>query len=150
MSLTRLKITFRETAYRDFYERKIWQQSTFFIDYPDQKFFQFQNPLVCKHSYCSPHSIWTNCCLAWKKFFVKLHNDTFFSGKFDNHMSNFFVDNPDQIFVLIQNLLGSLYSHSSPHSLLTCPWLDWKTLFVKLHTHTFWVQSLTTTWVLFS
>ena len=60
-SLTRLKNTFRETAYRHFFERKIWQrQDYFFLDDPDRKFFLFQNLLRFIHSYYSPYSIWTS------------------------------------------------------------------------------------------
>ena len=68
---------------------------------------------------------------------MKLHTDTFLSAKFDNDMRTFFVANPDQKFLLIQNLLLSIHSYSSPHSLWTSSWLDWQSLFVKLHTDTF-------------
>ena len=67
---------------------------------------------------------------------MKLHTDTLLSVKFDNDMSTSLVDNPDEKILLLQNLLGCLHSYSSPHSIWTSPWLDWKTLFVKLHTDT--------------
>ena len=111
--------------------------STFFVDNPDQKFLLFWNLLGCIHSYSSPHFIWTSPWLDWKTLFVKLHTDTLLSAKFDNDMSTFFVDNPDQKFVLFQHLLGCIHSYSRPHSIWTSPWLDWKTLFVKLHNETF-------------
>ena len=110
--------------------------STFFVDNPDQLFVLFQHPLGCIHFYSSPHSIWTSTWLDWETLFVKLRTETFIGAKFDKDMSTFLVDNPDQKFLLLQNLLGCLHSYSRPHSIWTSPWLDWKTLFVKLHTDT--------------
>ena len=112
--------------------------STFFVDNPDQKFALFQHLLGCIHFYSSPHFIWTSTWLDWKTLLklVKLRTETFISAKFDNDMSTFFVDNTDQKCLLLQNLLGCLHSYSSPHSIWTSPWLDWKTLFVKLLTDT--------------
>ena len=124
--------------------------STFLVDNPNQQFLLFQRLLGCIHSYSSPQFIWTSPRLHWKTLFVKLHTDTLLSAKFNNDMSTFFVDNPDQKFVRFQHILGCIHSYSSPHSIWTSPWLDWKTLFVKLHTDTLWAQNLTTTWVLFS
>ena len=111
--------------------------STFLVDNHDQTIFLFQNLLVCIHSYASAHFIWTNSWLDWRILFVKLHTETFISAKFDNDMSTFFVDNHDQTIFLFQNLLGSIHSYSSPHFVWTSSWLDWKSLFLKLHTDTF-------------
>ena len=137
-SLTRLKNTFRETAYQHSFERKNLTMTwvLFILDNPDQIFVLLQNLLWCIHSFSCPHSIWTNPWLDWKTLFVKLHTDTLLNAKFDNDMSTFFVDNPDQKFLLLQNLLGCIHFYSCPHSIWTSPWLDWKTLFVKLHTDT--------------
>ena len=110
--------------------------SAFFVDNPDQKFLWFQHLLGCIHSYSSPHSIWTRPWLGWKTLFVKLHTDTLLSAKFDNDISPFFKDNPDQKCFLFKKLLGCIYSYSSPHFTWTSFWLDLKTLFVKLHTGT--------------
>ena len=98
---------------------------TFYLDNPYPKFFCFRN-----------YWDW-NFLSGLKTVFVNLHSDNFLSAKLDNDMCTFFVDNPDQKFFLIQNLLEFLHSPSSPHSLWTCSWLDWQTLFVKLHTDTF-------------
>ena len=103
--------------------------STFFVDNPDQNFFPFQLPLGCIHSYSSPHSTWTSPWLDWKTLFVKLHTETFIGAKFDNDMSTFLVDDPDQKFLLLQNLLGWLHSYSNPHSIWTSPRLHWKNTF---------------------
>ena len=110
--------------------------NTFLVDNPDQKFLPFQYLLGCIHSYSSPHFIWTSPRLHWKTHFVNLHTETLLSAKFDNDMSTFFVDNPDQKFLPFQHLLGCIHSYSSPHYIWTIPWLDWKTLFMKLHTDT--------------
>ena len=150
-SLTILKNTFRETAYRDFYGRKIWQRHEYyFLRQPRSKNPFFHNLLVRIHSYFSPQSIWTSPWLYWKTLFVKLHTEIFIGAKFDNDMSTFFVDNPDQKLILFQILLVYMHSYSSTYFIWTGSWLDRKTLFVKLHTDTFWGQNLTTTWVLFS
>ena len=74
----------------------------FNLDNPDQKFVLLQNLQWYIHSYSCPHSIWTSPWLDWKTFFVKLHTDTLLNEKFDNDMSTFFVDNPDQYFLLFQ------------------------------------------------
>ena len=116
--------------------------STVFVDNPDQKLFLFQKLLRCIHSYSSPHFIWTNSWLDWRKLFVKLHTENFIRAKSDNDMSTFFVDNQDQTILLFQNLLFCIHSCSSPHFIWKSSWLDWKTLFVKLHTDTFFKRKI--------
>ena len=111
--------------------------SKFFLENPDGKFFLFQSPMWRLHSYSSPHFNWTSCWLDWRTFFVKLHTDTFLSAKFDNDMSSFFVDKPDQNFLRFKNLLDCIHSQSIPLFNWTSPWLDWRKLYVKLHTDTF-------------
>ena len=59
----------------------------------------------------------------------------------------YFVNKPDQKFLLFQNLIRLAHSYSSPHFIWTSSWLDWKVLFMILHTDNFWTQKLTTTWV---
>ena len=66
-----------------------------------------------------------------------LHTDNFLRAKFDNDVKTFFVDNPDQKFVLFQNILGCVHFYFSPHFIWTSSWLDWRILFVNLHTDTF-------------
>ena len=110
---------------------------TFFVDNPDQKLIIFQIQLEYIHSYASPHSVWTRSWLDWITLFVKLHTKTFIGAKFDNDMRTFFVDNLDQKLIMFQIQLEYIHSYASPHSVWTRPWLDWKTIFVKLHTETF-------------
>ena len=117
----------------------------FFIDIPDQKFFLFQNLLVCIHSYSSPHSIWTSLSHDWKTLFVKLHTETFIGAIFDNDFCDFYrrkiwqrheyflYRQPRSITILFQNLLVCIHPYSSPQFIWTSPWFDWKTLFVNLH-----------------
>ena len=52
-------------------------------------------------------------------------------------MNTFFVDKPKQELLLFRNLLGRVHSYSSPHFIWPSSWPDWRTLFVKLHTDTF-------------
>ena len=111
--------------------------STFFVEQPDQKILHFKNLLGCIHSHSSPQFIWTSPWLNWRTLFVKLHTDTFLSAKFDNDLSTFFVEQPDQKILLFKNLLGCIHSHSSPQSIWTSSRLDWRTIFVKLHTDIF-------------
>ena len=111
--------------------------STIFIDNPDRNILLLQNLLECIHSYSSSHSIWTSFWLDWKSLFVKLHSEAFMSAKFDNDMSTFFHRPPWLKFFLLRNLPGCIHPYSSPHSIWTSYWLDWKTLFVELQTETF-------------
>ena len=87
-------------AYRDLYRRKIWQRHEhFFCKNPDQKFLLFQNLLGWIQFYFCPHFIWTSSCLDWKTLFVHLAYRDLYRRKiwkFDNDMSTFFVENPDQ------------------------------------------------------
>ena len=110
--------------------------SIFFVEHPDQKNHLVKSLIGCIHSNSSPHFIWTSRSLDWRTLFVKLHTDIFLSANFGDDMSKFSEDTPDQKIFLFQNLLGCRHSYSSPHSSWTCPWLAWRTLFVKLLTNT--------------
>ena len=121
----------------------------FFIDIPDQKFFLFQNLLVFIHSYSCSHSIWTSFSHDWKTLFVKLHTEPFIGANCDNDIRDFyrrkiwqrheyfFYRQPRSKTILFQNILKCIQYYSSPHSIWTCPYLDWKVLLVKLHTEPF-------------
>ena len=116
--------------------------STFFVDKPNKKFLMFKNLLGWIHSQPSLNFIWTSSWLDWRTLFVKLHTDTLLSAKFDNDMSYFFVDEPEQKFLRFNNLLDCKHSHSSPHFIWTSHGLDWRTHFVKLHTDTFFERKI--------
>ena len=150
-SLTILKNTFRETAYRDFYGRKIWQRHEYyFLRQPRSKVLCVSKLLGCILYYSSPHFIWTSSWLDWRTLFVKLHTDTIWGQNLTTTWVLFFVENPHQRILLFRNLLVCIHSYSSIYFIWTGSWLDRKTHFVKLHADTFWGQNLTTTWVIFS
>ena len=209
-SLTRLKVTFHETAQEYFLSSKFDNvSSTFFVDHLYPILSLHQNLLGLWHPYLDPQSIWTSPWLDWKALFMKLHKsifeleiwqrakyffrrspifdiisaseptrimtlllrpsihlnksltrlkvtfhetaqEYFLSSKFDNVSSTFFKDHLYPILSLRQNLLGLLHAYLDPQSIWTSPWLDWKSLFMKLHKSIFWARNLTTCQVLFS
>ena len=126
------------------------EMRTFLVSNSDQNFLLVQNALDCIHSYSSSDFTWKNFWLDWKTLFVKLHTETFMSAKLDNDMSTSFIDHPDQKIFLFQKLRSCIHPYSSPLSIWTSFWQDWKTPFMKLHTETFWAQNLTTIWTDFS
>ena len=64
--------------------------------------------------------------------FHETAHEYFLSSKFDNGLSNFFVDDLYQIFSLFRNLLGLWHSQLGPQPIRTSPWKEWKSLFMKL------------------
>ena len=77
-SLTRLKITFHETAQEYFLSSKFDNVlSTFFVDNLYQILSLFQNLLGLWHSYLGPQPIWTSSWQDWKWLFMKLHKSIF-------------------------------------------------------------------------
>ena len=76
-SLTRLKITFHETAQEYFLSSKFDVLSTFFVDDLYQILSLFQNLLGLWHSYLGPQPIWTSPWQDWKWLFMKLHKSIF-------------------------------------------------------------------------
>ena len=104
---------------------------------PDKKFILFQFLIRSVHSYTSPLFNWTRSWLYWRTLFVILHTDNFWAQSLTTSWILFFVDNPDQKFLLFRNLLGRVHSYSSTHFIWPSSWPGWRTLFVKLHTDTF-------------
>ena len=77
-SLTRLKITFLETAREYFLSSKFDNVlSTFFVDDLYQILSLFQNLLGLWHSYLGPQPIWTSLWIDWKSPFMKLNKSIF-------------------------------------------------------------------------
>ena len=152
-SLTILKVTFHETAQEYFLSSKFDNVlSTFFVDHLYPILSLLQNLLGLGHSYLGPQSIWTS---PWSLTRLKVTfswncTRVFLSSKFDNVLSTFFVDHLYSILSLLQNLLGLWHSYLGPQSIWIRPWLDWKSLFMKLHKSIFWARNLTTCYVLFS
>ena len=77
-SLTRLKITFHETAQEYFLSSKFDNVlSTFFVDDLYQILSLFQNLIGLWHSYLGHQPIWTSPWQDWKSFFMKLLKSVF-------------------------------------------------------------------------
>ena len=77
-SLTRLKITFHETAPEYFLSSKFDNVlSTFFVDDLCQKLSLFQKLLGLWHYFIGPQPIWTRPQSEWKSLFMKLHKSIF-------------------------------------------------------------------------
>ena len=106
--------------------------TTFFVDHLDGKISLLQNLPGKSHYYARPHFNWKSPSLYWKSLFKKLHR-SFFSSKFDNLLSTFFVDHLDGKLALFHNLLGLSHSLVDPHLIWNSPSLDWISLFMKLH-----------------
>ena len=107
------KAIYVETLYSDFLSAKFDNvSSTFFVYQLGQKFFLYQTVLRQWHSSLHPQFIWISPWLGWKPIYVDTLNSEFFSAKFDNVSSTFFV------YQLGQKLFFSirLYSDSdTPH-----------------------------------
>ena len=77
-SLTRLKMTFHETAQEYFLSSKLDNVlGTFFVDDLYQILSLFQNLLGLWHSYLGTQPSWTSPWQEWKWLFMKLHKSIF-------------------------------------------------------------------------
>ena len=144
-SLTRLKITFHETAQEFFLSSKFDNVlSTFFGRWTLSNIISVSEPTRIMKLLLRT-SIHLNKSLARLKItFRETAQEYFLSSKFDNVLSTFFVNDLYQILSLFQNLLGLWHSYLGPQSIWTCPWQDWKSLFIKLHKSIFWARNLIT------
>ena len=132
-SLTRLRITFHETAQEYFLSSKFDNvSSTFFVDDIYQILSLFQNLLELWHSYLGPQPIWTSPWQDWKLLFMKLHT-SIFELEIWQRVKYFFrrwplsniisVSKPTRIMTLL------LRTSTDLNKSLT----NWKSLFMKLH-----------------
>ena len=69
--------------------------------------------------------------------FYEIAQAQFWSVKFDNVVSTFFVNHLDQKLPLTQNLIGLWHPYIDPQFIWTNPWPYWKWLFMKLQKHRF-------------
>ena len=105
--------------------------STFFVYHLDQKFLLYQTVLGQWHSSLDPQFIWISPWLCWKAIFVGTLYSEFFSAKFDNVSSTFFVYHLGQKFFNSQTVLGLWHSSLDPQFIWISPWLGWKAIYVE-------------------
>ena len=111
------------------FELEIWQPPKyFFVEQPDQKFLLTQHLLGGIHSSASPQFSRISPRLDWKALFVKLPKFKF-ELEIWQPPKCFFVEQPDQKFLLMHNLLGGIHSSASPQFSRISPRIDWKSFF---------------------
>ena len=119
-----------------FFELGIWQPHKYFLRRTsrskDSSFSLPRNLIGGLHSSTSTQFSRISPRREWKTLSVKLPRENFLSSESDNHLSSFFVEQPDQNFLLFLNLLGEIHTYNSPQFSRINSRLDWKTLFVKL------------------
>ena len=94
-SSTTLKNTFRETAYRHSFERKIWQLHKYFFRRQSRSMIpSLSAPTRMLTLLLQPSFHLNKSLTRLKTVFVKLHTDTLLSAKFDNDLSTFFRRQP--------------------------------------------------------
>ena len=144
------KAIYVETLYSDFLSAKFDNvSSTSFVYQLVQKFFLYQTVLGQWHSSLDPQFIWISPWLGWKAIYVETLNSEFFSAKFDNVSSTFFVYQIGHKFFHCQTVLGRWHSSLDPQFIWISPWLGWKAIYVETLYSDFWARNLTTYRVLF-
>ena len=114
------------------FEHKIWRIKSFFRRPPRWKIISVSKPtgiitVLRRHS------------IQLKKSFTRLKiafqetaQECFFSSKFDNVLSTFFVDHLDGKLALFQNLQSLSQYYAGPHFIWETPSPDWMSLFMKM------------------
>ena len=126
------KAIYVETLYSEFLSAKFDNaSSTFFVCHLGQKSFPPQTVPRQWHSSLDPQFIWTSPWLGWKAIYFETLYSEFFSAKFDNASSTFFVYHLGQKFFPSQTLLGQRHSCLDPQFIWTSPWLGWKAIYVE-------------------
>ena len=126
------KAIYVETLYSDFLSAKFDNvSSTFFVYHLGQKFFHCQTVLGPWHSSLDPQFILISPWLGWKLIYVETLNSEFFSAKFDNVSSTFFVYHLGQKNFPSQTVLRQWHSSLDPQFILISPWLGWKPIYVE-------------------
>ena len=105
--------------------------STFFVYQLGQKLFLYQTVLGQWHSSLDPQFIWISPWLVWKPIYVDTLNSEFFSAKFDNVSSTFFVYQLGQKLFLYQTVLGQWHYSLDPQFIWISLWLGWKAIYVE-------------------
>ena len=131
-SLTRFRSNLRSNTIWPLFERETWQRTEYFFVYHlGQKFFLYQTVLGQWHFSLDPQFILISPWLGWKPIYVETLNNEFFSAKFDNVFSTFFVYHLGQKFFLSQTVLGPWHSSLDPQIIWKSPWLGWKAIYVE-------------------
>ena len=149
-SLTRLKITFLETAQEYFSSSKFANVlSTFFVDDLYQILSLFLSLLRLWHSDLEPQPIWTSPWQDWKSLFMKLQNCTgvFFELEIWQRVKYFFLRWPISKIISFSEPIRvmTLLLRTSTH--LNKSLTRLKITFhetAKLHKSIFWARNLTT------
>ena len=115
------------------FERKIWQNRSFFHRPPRWKIISVSEPTRNVTLFRSPSFQLKKPFTRLKIAFQETAQEYFLSSKFDNVLSTFFVDHLDGKLALFHNLIGLSHSLVDPHFIWKSPSLDWISLFVKLH-----------------
>ena len=114
-----------------FWARNLTTYRVLFRIPPRQKFFHSLTLLGPWHSSLEPQIISISPWLGWKPIYVETLNSVFFSAKFDNVSSTFFVYHLGQKLFHSQTVLGSWHSSWNPQFNWTSPWLGWKAIYVE-------------------
>ena len=131
--------------HKSIFELEIWQRvKYFFRRSPKFEIISASEPTRIMTLLLGPSIHLNKSLTILKVTFHETAQEYFLSSKFDNVLSTFFVDHLYPILSLLQNLLGLWHSYLGPQSIWTRPWLDWKSLFMKLHKSIFWARNLTT------
>ena len=101
------------------------------IETKHSSFFQSQTVLRAWHSSLDHQFNWISPWLGWKPIYVETLYSEFFSAKFDNVSSPFFVYHLGQKFFLYQTVLGQWNSSLELQFNWTSPWLGWKAIYVE-------------------
>ena len=121
-----------ETLISEFFSAKFDNvSSTFFVHQLGQKIFQSQTLLGPWHSSLEPQIIWISSWLGWKPIYVETLYSEFFSAKFDNVSSTFFVYQLSQKIFHSQPVLGPWHSSLEPQIISISSWLGWKPIYVE-------------------
>ena len=105
--------------------------STFFGYSLGQKFFLYQTGIGQWNSSFDHEFNWISPWLGWKPIYVETLYSEFFSAKFDNVSSTFFVYLLGQKLFLYQTVLGQWNSSLELQFNWTSPWLGWKEIYVE-------------------
>ena len=126
------KLIYVEILYIELFSAKFDNVSSFFFVYHlGQKLFHSQTVLRQWHSSLDPQFIWISPRLCWKAIYVWTLYSEFFSAKFYNVSSTFFVYHLGQKLFHSQTVLGQWHSSLDALLIWISPWLCWKAIYFE-------------------